>query len=709
MKTGRWCLMGLVVLASIACARLAWTTFSDHRDRDYWEIGIDSRIFDRETRRQNLRRAFPGGEGVVLAGTAEEYIQLAPKHPERPWYLWQWWMLRRSPLESPAFGLPFRGVNVRPEELSRAADIFEADAKYMAARDPESGYSLILLAAIEAAKGVTMSPNEDGLQAEVVDPEAAGRAVELLHRAAAKEHITLYGGELTAERLGLLVKPETYADGLLLHRQLSRTPVGSLPLIRCLSQRIMAEAERRATMSPEQLASLSPPLSVADIAADVQTFGAKYLLDAANYIDVPLGLTAVGIGTMEGTRLLKAVGRGEEADRILARGRALMRPWLLATLMEDLELPPKSRPLDGLILENDPELIGEAKRLLALRRENASRTRFPDYRRGDHSRASYLTMMSIPLMHLPWTTPPISFDDLRIASMHETWARQKLFLAAIAAAACLTLLLGLFLYGLHVRTFRNETAEWPSLRRAAVAAALCGLAAGAPGLLVSFAGNFLWALIEDYATWQFFWNCWAVLLASWIASLLVRRWYGDAFIRDPGETEGQSEPRRKSSAADWRRWLAPGGLVSAIPFAYLGYVVGTENNRFVGNLAGRVLESGYWEWTAAFLFLALVGLGGLYALLRRIAIMLKQRSWDGTATPALRLLLLGWAGGILLWTASYRVVDREERKWVARDTLLFPRASGAKTEFRNPIDRRLAECHIEQVQQVLAEEREASQ
>lgn len=685
MSSGKWLFRILIALAILAGV-IADCLF--HRNVQW--IGDLFALYEYDSSYGKKRDAamasrFPKEPALLHSQDADFYLDLFNSHPDRPWYLLRWFHAHpdlRNMTWRDTSGLPLSGQESKAQQ--QAAKL-AAIVQTLRERDPDNGYPLLLQAWLEAKEGTAVSQKdpERPLTAEVVDAERAAKAVALLRQAIAQKRFTVYGRETGAEWLRILGEPETFAEAMLSMEQLAGLPIPLLFPARDIALRLIAEARRRAEKEGQTPPDSEAEETAYEILHDLQTMGAHLALgDPTTLISVMIGYSVIEMATDGGAAVLNDAGQPENASRLLARGRKMQRPLLLARLMsfaKDAQLQPGSKALENFPLADDPELIKEAESLLALRMADSGYGSGIDFSAsGDLSRAGYVLAIMFPNMdiHTPWTKPVVTLEELKSSAHFEHWGMQKILTAAFLVLAGIALLVMLALYAWQSLTLgKTAPPEWPSLRRMIVGGVLFGVLAAGPGLLAALAGNFLWQLTPAHCIWQCFWNVWGLLAACWALAFWI-------CARSGGE-------RRTQGTKFWL-WLALAGLLTSVICACLIYsgVLTTaptvHRKAVIATLAILLLPMPIW---------------GVAAILRWIVALFARKANNAPDVPGLRLFLAAWAGGILLWLASYCVVDLQERKWGERDTLIAPRLSAIAF---SPIEARLIDVHVQNMERALA-------
>lgn len=554
---------------------------------------------------------------------------------------------------------------------------------------------MILGAWVEAVKGVAGAPKQQNGKwiwtPTEFDPQYAENAVRLLRQAIGQKRFTMYGREQGIEWLGILGEPVTFAGSWIALRQMAACPIPNLWQTRDVTTRLIAVARRRAEQEKSDPETAAPERDAYGILHDLQTLGARLALSEPNLLTVMIGVSIIGSATEEGAGILNDAGRPEDAARLLGRGWNLMRPRLLASLMtmDNLDsLQADSPELRERMLGNDPKLLAEAKRLLALRRNAPGRDRWlrTDTNGNDVTRSGVLLADMIPNLDttVPWTSPVITRDELETASRFETWGWQTFLMAGALLLACLALLIGLILYQVHLRTLRPDASRWPSPRRIMGAAVLFGVLAAGPGLAAAGAGNFLWELAGRFWNWHLFWIAWGPLAGAWALLYVIRR---------------RPETAGRSKKAEYGLWISLAGLAAAPVCAFLAYS-GTVPHETATPLLGLGKRASLGDF-CPFLVMLLPFLGCVVVAVWRWLRACRRRDGSRAAPVAgLRLFLAGCAGGIVLWAASCWLADGRERQWGERDTLLTPRLAAVGF---SPVEERVVRMYEEHIKGALVQ------
>ena len=593
-----------------------------------------------------LRHGLPPEHAAVLYGNAEEYRALAERHPERPWYLWH-----RHFLETRSnkylWGVSLENHQVlakRSEDIQSDAAGLVAMAHALKERDPENGMPLLMLAQVEADKGIALTQEQYDAPfvPVVIHPEHAAKAAALIHEAAGRKRITGYTSELGAEWRGILGDVRDMEGLHRLHFQFAGLPRHPRASTTVFALRMAGEVARLA----ERPDAASRREAYA-ILRDLQTIGARMALDECTQGGVLFDLALIIRATEEGTPALRKAGMNAEAEALMRRGRDLARPNLRWRILGRFHQYKEWFSENLSPMENDPELIAGVQ---------AAYTDFQnrphDLQKGDFDRSLFLRYL---VENDPLTTvPPTPREQIKAATGFEGWANQNIlfrlhFLAAGAALAVL-----LLLYMVHLLLYRKKDADdaSPTLAEVAAASLLFGLTAATPGLLAAWAGNFLWSVREVYGFWQIFWNAWGIFLAVW---LLLSR--AGARRNAAGNAEAKRRP-----AGRYLRWTAFACLLAAVPAACAVYAgLAGEQRNFENYYSLR-----FWhnrpEWAAVFCLFVPTVLWLLSGLLYWLRTMLNRYPRGRAMTRSLTLGMTGLSCGMLLWLSACFVIDMEERR-----------------------------------------------
>lgn len=678
-------LLLLLCLAALGTGLLAYPVFKDY----YYSLGtLDSSIDVESYYNQRLRERFSDEQYRILAGTAQDYRELAEKYPDRPGYLWLWWNKDPSTRDFIGYNGSPAILSEQDTEKSRAADSFEKNLLFMIEKDPDNGYASYYLAYLEACKGII---SEDRNQPEtpltIMNPENAEKAVVLLGEAVRKKRFTMYNRELGEEWLILLGgPPETFAETVFGRSQIARLPIPMFYISRDLVERLIAEAERRAAMPGEDLPG---SVSAYQIFYDLQTLGARFVSSGPGVISpTVLGYSHILHSTEKGYEVLNAAGKNEDAERLLARGRRLSHLWLLARLMISIDPNTGDFKGDPGLLENDPELIAEAKRRIAARRDRIGPDEWRYISKQMRSMGAFAAM-SLPNINFlyPWVSPIFTEAEAENAGRFETQAVQKLYWCAVVACCWMILAIAVVVYCIHALSIvKAPVSDWPNSCTVTSAVVRFGCLAVVPGIMAVAIGNFLVADPLSFYLWLGFWNIWGVVLALWTLRRAVRRFLA--------RREGAEAP--DIARGGWRCWIAPACFVLAAVCAGVAYFRPPgEISYFSFNKALSTM------WIMAGVMVLLVALGLLWRLRCWIVRNCGDREERRRAAPGLRLFLAGLAGGLLLVLCSYWVIDRCERAWGRRDTLLvIRRPFDGWDEVGSKLDRK----HVEYIEKALADE-----
>lgn len=628
----------LVLAAAVAAGILSWgkSALLFQMIEWHWPAALG----DYQWREAFLAKAIenaPPEQRASFSEDPDEILAFAKAHPGRPWHLWRWMAGDRM---SWAFaGNDFSGLTLseRHAEYRRVGEEFEQKAEFLREMDPDNGWPLLLLAYLEARKGIALkAANSLG---EVKEARHADQAVAYLLQAAAKDRVTWHERELIAEWQSLLgYKGGTVDEALVMSNQTLRLSLLHFSFRRDLIWLLLTEADRRASMPGEERPSAF------EILRALQTLWAKIILGETRFLTITSGMATIQTVTEEGAKILRKHGKDQEADALLQRGRSLIWPWLTGgqpSPQESGEIPE---------IRSGPELTAKAQQLDGARRELAQLATSP-------STGTLLAAATPSLTTWP-TEDIIATDAFKTESRLEYWAMQKAFWAAFTAVAAVLLpLLIIFYAALQFRFRRCETYvpdAWPSPRRLVLGALIFGLVAASPGIAAAFAGNAYAIPFRVNVNWLLFCNLWGFLAAAWTTGWWAGRAGG-----------GDVTPATPSAPASVRkglqRRLANLPVVAlALSPAFAAYFLYRKQD---GRLLWSLVE------ILALIFAAWAGLKAV-GVLRG---MLLGTESSAPSPLALRLFLAGWAGGLMLWIACYGVIDRQEREWVARDTLLVPR------------------------------------
>lgn len=693
MKSGRL-LFCTVILFGVLAGALSFHFFLD----GLTSVGASFRLptglsvdtYYTSMKEAAIRKRYPDEAPILLETSGDFFLDRFKSHPDRPWYLWQWWKdysnknTNERPYEQPELPL-----SQQLPGIQKWVAYFAEGVQTLREHDPDNGYPLFLQAWIETQSGMIIVKPDDDKQkqhrAEVVDSEHAEKAADLVHQAVGKKRFTMYGREMGAEWLGILGRPETLEEAIVAISQLAKMPIPNFSMVRDTVNRLKGEARRRADMENQTPAATNADATAFQLLHDLQTLAARLAISDPHLVVLALGGYAVQSITEDGAAILTEAGQHEAAARLLARGRAIMHPALLSVIITHKEMQHMRPTGFGLApLADDPSLIAEAERLLSLRRENMRG-------KNDFQLALQRSGMLLPIIFpsvdrfVPWSTPLFSMDELKTSAQFELWGLQKFLSTYLLTLTWLVFLFLLLFYTAHVFLFWKKSPPLrPSLREIVAMAILFGCVAATPPLLATFAGNFLWELSGRLTIWHLFWNIWGVLAAYWMLAYWIR---------------GRSGFAPRSRINEFLRWLALAGLLAAIPTAYLVY-------------SGVWLEEVpllVWRGKNSLVLIPFIlpllpmPIWGLFAFVRWARILVNRYPSGSSLTPGLRFFLAGLAGGLVVWLASYWVCDWQDRKWAARDTLIAPRLSAIAF---TPIESRIATVQQDHIKKVLAGEAE---
>ena len=429
-------------------------------------------------------------------------------------------------------------------------------------------------------------------RAVALDPSMAAAAARRLHEAVRKPEFSMRMGPLLTQWMQWRGNPETLRDGLCAAGAMACIRLPHLSKLRSLARLLAGEAERRAlAIQPEPWIVETPIFSRTDIAADpepprpplgerdtdlarswsdwrrrmvdihrqygghpvlppplhgpdpaesdsltafdifhdMQTWGARQIIDDPTLVGILVGQAILFTAAAEGRRVLEAAGRPEEAEQLIARGRRLLWPRLLANVARHLHgerlygQDPDLKLAEYIAsdpLFRDPELWAEAEQRAAAPESGLSPEELEQLIIIE-GRGGRLGQLVVPPLHRfvpPGTlvTRAAEFVPIRRAEYYAFMG--GLFLPAALAG------LGLFLAAGAGRIL------FVRLSRAAPSGAIClvaGLAAMATGLA-------LWGLIHYFRAASDVFYQMTVLYREWIwaaaaalaatAAWLVFRW-----------------------------------------------------------------------------------------------------------------------------------------------------------------------------------------
>ena len=696
--THRTWLMPLLVALALAVGSIPlflWNSYPANEMVSVVFPGYPAYRNDYPDRHEEYLRARYLRDFPALGGTAEDYLALSSLHPGRPWYGWMWWH-KKMLADWRRFASHPGGGEVRIPEgaiLAEAGE-FAAGARRLAEMDSDNGYPLYLLAYAEARNGAELRQDRrTGEKTDVVvDAERLAQAALLLHDAVSRERFTAYGGELGAEWLAVMGRPESLADAVVVNTQLAGIPVHSLWMPRLLGRALVADARRRLEAGADD-ESVRAAYATLD---DLQTFGARLATGGHSLIDQAVGQTVVSEVTEGGAEALAAAGRPAEAERLADRGRRLLRPRLLARLMLfdiDSELSGEN-DLD--VMQRDPELLAEAKRLRALRREAGEPSGDTVDRAGYFAGGFYSVDMS-----MPWTRPPFSLEEFKAAGRFEAVGLQKIFLFSFLRIAWIVLAVLAAAYAVRkVRGRGGEPAGGIGLSQAFGGAACFGLCAALPALAAACAGNVLWSYRENFVLWLVFLNLWGMLAGG-----VALTWWTERAAATPGAGEAQSAGRA-ARVRTWPRKFVVSTLILSLVPAVLGWYAGVATTGSHGLFSLNAMWRHHRWWFSAVLLLAPAAFAVLAAIVAAVRGLLRN---DRVHASRLVPGLAGLAGGMLLWFGSAFVLDWQEREWGRGDTLIVPRMTASGEVRWLPSETRIMEPFEAHLRAVLRDEGKPSQ
>lgn len=585
---------------------------------------------------------------------AEELLAYAAEHPEYPWLLWRWFGAGPDRWYG-EYKLSGRVLSQETEELRNKAEKFKKRSLLLRDRDSENGLPLAFLAYLEVYEGVALTRGQSTGEPKgvVMHPERAANAAKLLHEAAGKKKVTMYGPELVREAIRTMGAPENYDEYLSNVLVSASTPIMPLLILRVLTEGMCIEAGRL-------LKESSDPASAYAILHDLQTLGAKIIRDNATFIDCAVGRVLIMEATEKGVGMLEESGHLNEANQLFKRGAALVRPKVLAILMRT---PEERSGFWG----RDPELVAEAVALA----DRAIPPGFYDLSVGYH----FMLIMPSTFYSLPNDGSLPSMDEMQTTANFEYWGWERAFINLLAVGAWLLFLVMIVLKAAGARLAgKTREVPWPSARQMLTASLFFGLLAALPGMLAALVGHGLHGDTQSQLLWLLFWNIWGFAAAV----VALRLW-----ARSQGAPDANAPlPIRPRGILEWGTVII---LAVMIPLACLG-----------------MLHAPFW------LALACILLLGLVVMLAVIALAGCTTRFQGTALAsplARRIVLVGWAGGLLLWFAAYFVAEVQERAWGRRDTLLLAKQTDTGFSF-SPVEARMVSAAQQPIINVLTKENE---
>ncbi len=679
-------LLGTLVIGALAAGVYTWNSslFARHIIEDYLiprlsrAVHLEQRgrngIFDNAAVTRHLEKwyaSLPAETALSLDGDGEDLRTYALAHPDRPGYYWRWWCKSITQNPHPDTKGERAILPEQPPEVRKWAEKLRDDAKFLREHDPRNARPLLLLAYLEAWESISRGRNKnDEIVGTVINRDRASQAVTRFHQAVESEKFTLYTNDLAEEWFSLLGgAPATFDEALLVESQIMwKQPLPNLFLIRSLCERLVIEAERRAELAEPETGSES--MTSIGILLELQTMGARLAIGDSSLLNVLAGYSTIELVTEEGVRVLRANGQEEAADRLLARGRNLLRPLLLARLMGHEVQNTKIRAPYS-ILENDPSLAAEALRLMELRQQAPV----------DHfalaSNNFLLGMgMSAIRMHWPDTGTFTSLDELNTAARLEYWIWEKFFLCIPIFSACLVLAISaiLCIIGVFSAKTNEDDASRSLFGNAILPAFLAALIAAVPGFLAAFSGHSLEISAAVSRGWLLFWNVCGTLAAGWFLGW----WF------QPRRANGTG-PRR--GAHDW---IAVGGTLLAAVFASIVFVgIWKDRAPAIAVIAAMLLV----------LLTILVLLTVLHGCAKQVKALLRRKQPDRSAA-------LSWLAAlsisVLFLYCARPIAEWQERTWAKRDSLLISH-SAAQAVSGGPIGHRMVKLHTDHIKSVLSQ------
>lgn len=677
MRTGRTLLCGLIILA-VAAGLVHWTATSFGRSMfvEYWEKRLtasrmpdifemaDSRLEEMKKnlpRKQQLalRPVPPEGKRGMSESELDEMYAFALANPERPWHLWRWQAMKLGVAGWPNVykaGGPRRiASDLSPEETEKDEE-FVRLAEFLRDHDPDNLVPLARIAFVEARRGVAIDPTRTEYGkffGEVVDAEYAARAAALIREAAGKKRFTLHTRGLTNEWLDILGTPGSLEEALPVTRQLDSTPIIRFAYLRDLFLRMVIEAERR---TAEEARSGEPPpegMRAYDLLHDMQTLSGLLLIDSDTLLTKMIAHVFMEIATDDGSRILRSAGQLEQSERLLARGRELQRPYLIADTAWMLDTPDPVEPEPD-TMQDDAELLRDAKQLLEGRRQRSA----PFAKMAKSPANGLILSTSIPGIYSSWPypDPPVTLEELVIGNALEFWTTAKIVWGVLVSVIWIVVS-AITLLGIVRVVVLRGTADvgmsWPGPAQAIAAAGLFGVAASLPGLAAAFAGPSQTLPYANSLGWLLFWNIWGILAAG----MCLTAWI--AVQRRRQSMDDSTPPPWKSS---WFFRIAALCLAASIALAITAYLhIGRSNP--------------WWLWVCVVMLPA--ALWNVRQILHFAGAMVRRNLPVGGKAFAGRLALAGLAGGLLVMLAAFLVMDGRARAYAVRDTLLIPRSADA--------------------------------
>ena len=288
-----------------------------------------------------------------------DYVRNHPDQPEYFWHQWHTEGARRVDYEGNPF---FAARPLNDEELTRLRD--------QRAREPDNGFSYFEEALHEAVWGFTATEDpERGWIYEVADPERAAAAARLLREAVAAPRYTRYAGQIQKDMLRWMGEAETFNDYIRQVSYFAPTPIPNLTLIHSFAN-VMLHLARERAASPEY----GPP-AAREIINDLHEWSIRSLTSDNTLIVQMIYISAYWTIVEEGVKILRDAGDEEAAERLLRRTLALLRPYIVQHVYDDLRLydkngndadPDRAASREGhyllfALIDLDPTLRDEAK------------------------------------------------------------------------------------------------------------------------------------------------------------------------------------------------------------------------------------------------------------------------------------------------------------------------------------------------------------
>lgn len=301
-------------------------------------------------------------KSVSVPAAAADVRLLAEKTPNPPrGDLWNWWRLTvSSGMREPAVRYIADPVTRRSAALPPEADsapkntpaepaptvnaendaAWDATLDYLRAADPDNGWPMFLSAARDLRRSVreyTMDipdVNESTGQRTVTRYEVMPADVALSARAAREAHAAAKAPRFDQamddlartefDRLG--GRPATLAHAIRDIGVYAGILLPHLQIVRGEARSMMAEAERRAGLNPGEI---DDGLDAYQVLDDQLTLGARFMESENTLVSMLVGVAVQAIVAEEGDRILRDAGRPDDAERLVARARLLVRPMAL--------------------------------------------------------------------------------------------------------------------------------------------------------------------------------------------------------------------------------------------------------------------------------------------------------------------------------------------------------------------------------------------